>query len=157
MCQGLAPLDGGDPDVLALGLLAGSPEHEVYDSLSQRPLPWVVRSRRALTVSLVQLSCRRYQPRGVLRALPWRVDRRRAGSRMVVSVRGGVLRVREGGLVGCRGPARPRRRMGDPGWARPGWAVLGSFAGERWALGYFGGVLEACGWRWGACAGRGVG
>ena len=31
MCQGLAPLDGGDPDVLALGVLAGSPEHEVYD------------------------------------------------------------------------------------------------------------------------------
>ena len=33
MCQGLAPLDGGDPDVLALGVLAGSPEYEVYDGL----------------------------------------------------------------------------------------------------------------------------
>ena len=33
VCQGLAPLDGGDRDVLALGVLAGSPEHEVYDSL----------------------------------------------------------------------------------------------------------------------------
>ena len=31
---------------------------------SWRPLPGVVRSRRALTVSLVQSSCRRYQPRG---------------------------------------------------------------------------------------------
>ena len=32
--------------------------------VSWRPLPGVVRSRRALTVSLVQSSCRRYQPRG---------------------------------------------------------------------------------------------
>ena len=63
---------------------------------SWRPLPGVVRSRRALTVSLVQSSCRRYQPRGVVRALPWRVARRRSGSRMVVGVRGGVPRVRGG-------------------------------------------------------------
>ena len=33
MCQGLAPLDGGDPDVLALGVLAGSPEYNVHDNL----------------------------------------------------------------------------------------------------------------------------
>ena len=33
VCQGLAPLNGGDPDVLALGVLAGSPEYEVYDGL----------------------------------------------------------------------------------------------------------------------------
>ena len=33
MRQGLAPLDGGDPDVLALGVFAGSPEYEVYDDL----------------------------------------------------------------------------------------------------------------------------
>ena len=33
MCQGLAPLDGGDLDVLALGVLAGSQEYEVYDGL----------------------------------------------------------------------------------------------------------------------------
>ena len=33
VCQGLAPIDGGDPDVLALGVLAGSPEYEVYDCL----------------------------------------------------------------------------------------------------------------------------
>ena len=31
--QGLAPLDGGDPDGLALGVFAGSPEHEVYYGL----------------------------------------------------------------------------------------------------------------------------
>ena len=35
MCQGLAPLDGGDPDVLALGVLAGSPEDEVYNGLME--------------------------------------------------------------------------------------------------------------------------
>ena len=33
LCLGLAPLDGGDPDVLALGVLAGSPEYEVYKGL----------------------------------------------------------------------------------------------------------------------------
>ena len=33
MCQGLAPLDEGDPDVLALGVFAGSPEYKVYDGL----------------------------------------------------------------------------------------------------------------------------
>ena len=31
--QGLAPLYGGDPDVLALGVFACSPEYEVYDGL----------------------------------------------------------------------------------------------------------------------------
>ena len=35
MCQGLAPLDGGDPYVLALGVFAGSPEYEVYDGLME--------------------------------------------------------------------------------------------------------------------------
>ena len=67
---------------------------------SCRPLPGVVRSRRALTVSLVQSSCRRYQPRGVVRALPWRVARRRSGSRMVAGVRGGCPGSR-GGWAGC--------------------------------------------------------
>ena len=50
---------------------------------SWRPLPGMVRSWRALTVSLVQSSCRPYQPRGVVRALPWRVAWRRSVSRMV--------------------------------------------------------------------------
>ena len=31
--MGLAPLDGGNPDVLALGVFLGSPEYEVYDGL----------------------------------------------------------------------------------------------------------------------------
>ena len=56
---------------------------------SWRPLPGAVSSRRALTLSLVRSSCRRYQPGGVLKALPWRVVRRRSGSRMVVGVRAG--------------------------------------------------------------------
>ena len=34
--------------------------------VSRRPLPGLVRSWRALTVSLVQSPCRRYQPRGVV-------------------------------------------------------------------------------------------
>ena len=32
-CQGLAAPDWEDPDVLALGVLAGSPEYGVYDRL----------------------------------------------------------------------------------------------------------------------------
>ena len=39
-------------------------------------------------MSLVQLSCRWYQPRGVSRPLPWRVAQRRSGSLSVVGVRG---------------------------------------------------------------------
>ena len=57
--------------------------------VSWRPFPVPARSPRALTVSLVQLSCRRYQPRGVSRALPRRVARRTSGSLMVAGVRGG--------------------------------------------------------------------
>ena len=73
------------------------------------PLPGVVRSRKALMVSLVQSSCRRYQPRGVVRALPWRVARRRSGSRRVAGVRGGFPGSGGGvGWMGCRGLARLR-------------------------------------------------
>ena len=65
----------------------------------------MVRTWRALTVSLVQSSCRRYQPREVVRALPWRVARRRSGSRMVARVRGegGAPGPWGVGWVGCRG------------------------------------------------------
>ena len=154
-----------------------------FTMASWRPLPGVVKSWRALTVSLIQLSCMLYQPGGVLRALPWRVARRRSGSRMVVGVRGGCSGSGGGGgggasWVGCRGPARLRRCMGGPGWLWLGWAAPGGLVGERWALacrgwlwrgglvvgpggllGCSGGVLEACGRRWGggACVGRGVG
>ena len=47
-------------------------------------------------MSLVQSSCRQYQPRGVVGALSWRVARRRSESWMVAGVRGGVPRVRGG-------------------------------------------------------------
>ena len=109
---------------------------------SWRPLPGVVRSRRALTVSLVQSSCRRFQPRGVVGTLSWRVARRRSGSRMVAGVRGGCPRSGGVGWMGYRGPARLRRCMVGPGWARSDWAVPGGFFGERWASGRCGGVLE---------------
>ena len=96
---------------------------------SWRPLPGVVRSRRALTVSLVQLSCRRYQPRGVLRALPWRVAPRRSGSRMVASVSGGCFGS-GGGLAGwAAGVLRVHVDV---------WVALGGLAGlggARWPRG----------------------
>ena len=75
---------------------------------SWRPLPGVARSWEALTVILVQLSCRRYQPRGVFRALPWRGARRRSALRMVVAVRGGCSWLGGACRVGCRGPPRKR-------------------------------------------------
>ena len=90
-------------------------------------------------MSSVQVSCSRYQPRGVLRGLLWRVARRRSGSRMVVSVRGRCSWSGGAGLGGLLCPARPCGRMVCPGWAPPGWAVRGGFVGERGALGCFGG------------------
>ena len=57
--------------------------------VSWRPFPGVARAWRPLTVSVAELSCRQYQPRGVSRALPWRFAGRRSGSLMVAGVRGG--------------------------------------------------------------------
>ena len=54
----------------------------------RRPFFRVARSRRAFTVSLLQLFCTRYQPGGVSRALPLGAAQRRLGSLMVVGVRG---------------------------------------------------------------------
>ena len=54
-------------------------------------------------MSLVQSSPRRYQPRGVVGALPWRVARRRLGSRMVAGVRGWCPGSGGGGLDGLPG------------------------------------------------------
>ena len=88
--------------------------------VSWRPLPGVVRSRRALTVSLVQSSCRRYQPRGVVGALSWRVARRRSGSRMVAGVRGGVPRV----WGGWAGWAAGVLRVYVDGWLALAWLGL---------------------------------
>ena len=128
MCQGLAPLDGGDPDVLALGVFAGSPEYEVYDGLVEA-VPGVARSWRAMTVSLVQSSCRRYQPRGVVGALPWRVARRRSGSRMVAGVRGGCPGSGGGGLDWLLGSCASTSTYGWP------WLGLAGLGGARWLLG----------------------
>ena len=97
---------------------------------SWRPLPGVVTSPRALTVSLVQSSCRRYQPTGLVRALPWRVARRRSGSRMVAGVEGGCA-FGPGGWVGwVAGVLRVYVHV----WLalvglRPGWAVPASLFG----------------------------
>ena len=82
--------------------------------VSWRPLPGVVRSWRALTVSLLQLSGRRYQPRAVLRALRWRVARRRSGSRMVVGVRGVCSGSGRGGLGGLLGSCASTSTYGWP-------------------------------------------
>ena len=97
--------------------------------VSWRPLPGVVRSRRALTVSLVQSSCGRYQPRGVVGALLWRVARRRSGSRMVASVRGGCPGSGVGGLDALLGSCASTTTYG--------WPSLGSAGqgGAGWLLG----------------------
>ena len=81
-------------------------------------------------MSLVHLSCRRYQPRGVLRALLWRVARRRSGSRMVVGVRGGCSGILGGGWLGGLPGSCASASM--YGWARVGLARLG---GARWPRG----------------------
>ena len=96
---------------------------------SWRPLPGVVRSRRALTVSLIQLSCRRYQPRGVVEALTWRVARRRSGSRMVAGVRGGCPRSGGGGLDGLPGSCASTSTYGWPWLGSAGLGGAGRLLG----------------------------
>ena len=96
---------------------------------SWRPLRGVVRPRRALTVSLVQSSCRRYQPRGVVRALPWRVARRRSGLRMVAGMRGGCPGSRGGGLDGSPGSCASTSTYGWP------WLGSAGLGGAGWLLG----------------------
>ena len=89
-------------------------------------------------MSLVQSSCRRYRPRGVVGALSWRVARRRSGSRMVAGVRGGCPGSGGGvGWMGCRGLARLRRRMvGLVGLGRAGRCRVASWVrdGPRGAV-----------------------
>ena len=126
--------------------------------VSWRPLPGVARSRRALTVSLVQSSCRRYQPRGGGRGPVLEGCSEEVGVADGGRCEGGVPWVRGGvGWMGCRGLAPLRRWMVGPGWARPDWAVPGGFLGVRRVSGRCGGALETCGWRRGARAGRGAG
>ena len=96
---------------------------------SWRQLPGVVRSWRALAVSLVQSSCRRYQPRGVARSLPWRVARRRSGSRMVAGVRGGCLGSGGGGLGGLPWSCASTSTYGSS------WLGSAGLCGAGWLLG----------------------
>ena len=95
----------------------------------RRLLPGVVRSRRALTVSSVQSSCRRYQPRGVVRALPWRIAWRRSGSRMVAGVRGDCPGSWGGGLDGSLGSCASTSTYGWP------WLGSAGLGGAGWLLG----------------------
>ena len=122
---------------------------------SWRPLPGVVRSRGALTVSLVQSSCRRYQTRGVVSTLPWRVARRRSGSRMVAGVRGGYPGSGGGGLDGLLGSCASTSTYGWPGLGSAGlggagW-LLGSEMGFRALWWCLGGLQMGMG---GACGAR---
>ena len=121
--------------------------------VSWRPFPGVATSRRALTVSLVQLSCRRYQPRGVSRALPSRVGRRRSCSLMVACVRW-VLWFR-GGLAGravvvWRVYVAVCMVQGGLGWAGRCRVV------SRVRGGWYRGVTGPCGGG-GSCGGRSSG
>ena len=157
MCQGLAPLDGGDPDVLALGVLAGSPEYNVHDGLPAA-VAWGGQVPEGFDVELGPVLLYAVPAQGGAQGPALEGCSEEVGVADGGRCEGVVPRFQGGGgWVVCRGPARPRRRMVGPGWAWPGWAVPGGFVGERWAFACFDGVLEACGWRWGACAGRGVG
>ena len=124
----MAPLDGGDPDVLALGVFAGSPEYEVYDGLVEAAA-WGGQVPEGFDVSLVQSSCRRYQPRGLVGALSWRVARGRSGSRMVAGVRGGCPGSGGGGLDGLPGSCASGLMYGWP------WLGLAGLGGAGWLLG----------------------
>ena len=76
---------------------------------------------------------------------------------MVVDVRGGFPGSGRGGLDGLPGSCASTSTYGGPWLGSAGLGGAGGFLGERWASGRCGGVLEACGWRWGARAGCGVG
>ena len=114
--------------MLVLGVLAGPPEDEVYDGLV-KTCPGPARSRSALTVSFVELSCRQDQPRGVSEALPWTVAPRRWGSLMVVGVRGGCP---GSGGVWRGGLSRSSASTLMFGWC---WAGLAGLGGVRWSRG----------------------
>ena len=80
-------------------------------------------------MSLIQSSCRRYEPRGVVGALPWRVAQRRSGSRMVAGVRGGCPGSGEGGLDGMPGSSASTFAYGWPWLGSAGLGGAGSLLG----------------------------
>ena len=96
---------------------------------SWTPCPGLARTRRALTVSLVLLSCRLYQRSGVSAALPWRVARRRSRSLMVAGVRGGCP---GSGGVWRGGRSRSNAATSMCVWR---WAGLVGLGGVRWSRG----------------------
>ena len=61
VCQGLGPLEGGNPDALGTRLLATPPGDEVHNVLVEAFIG-MVKLPRTLPIMAVQLSCRRYQP-----------------------------------------------------------------------------------------------
>ena len=80
-------------------------------------------------MSLVQSSCRRYQPRGVVRTLPWRVAPRRSRSRMVAGVRAGCPGSEGGGLGGLPGCCVSTSTYGWP------WLGSAGLGGAGWLFG----------------------
>ena len=80
-------------------------------------------------MSLVQSSCRLYQPRGVVGALSGRVARRRSGSRKVAGLRGGCRGSWGGGLDGLPGSWASTSTYGWP------WFGSAGLGGAGWLLG----------------------
>ena len=125
MSQGLAPLHGGDPDVLAVGVLADLPEYDVYDGL----LEAVALGGQVLEGFNVELGP------ALLYAVPAQ------GSAQGPALEGcpeearvadgglsegGVLRVRGGWLVGLLGSCASTLTYGWP------WVGLAGLGGARW-------------------------
>ena len=120
VCQGLAPLDGGDPDVLALGVFAGSPEYKVYDGLVEAAA-WGGQVPEGFDGELGPVVLWAVPAQGGGRGPALEGCSEEVGVADGGRCEGGVPRVRGGGgWMGCRGLACLRRRMVGPGWARPG-------------------------------------
>ena len=96
---------------------------------SWRPLPGVVRSQRALTVSLVQSSCRRYQPRGGGQGPALEGCSEEVGVADGGRCEGRVPRVRGGGLDGLPGSCASTSTYGWP------WQGLARLGVSGWLIG----------------------
>ena len=156
MRQGLAPLDGGDPDVLAPGVFAGWPEREVYDGLVEAAA-WGGQVLEGFDGELGPVLLFAVPAQGGGRGPVLEGCSEEVGVADGGRCEGGCPGSGGVGWMGCRGLARLRRWMVGPGLARPDWAVPGGFLGVRRVSGRCGGALETCGWRRGARAGRGAG
>ena len=126
MCQGLDPLEWGDPDVLVLGVLAGSPEYEVYDGLVGA-VAWGGQVPEGFDgevgpAFLLAVPAQASAQGPALEGCSEEVGVADGGR-----CEGGVLRVRGGaGWVGCRGFCVSASMYGYPwvGLAGPGGAGL---------------------------------